>query len=73
MNEVGPAPLSNRVGAVTDEELLLFEMQHLRYIVSHVMCVERSKQVVWYLRGPVLTVMLVVNASTRSKPLLSYR
>ena len=27
----------------------------------------------WYLRGPVLTVMLVVNASTRSKPLLPYR
>ena len=35
MNEVGPAPLSNRVVAVTDEELLLVEMQHLRYIVSH--------------------------------------
>ena len=35
MNEVGPAPLSNRVAAVTDEELLLVEMQHLRYMVSH--------------------------------------
>ena len=29
MNEVEPAQLSNRVVAVTDEELLLVEMQHV--------------------------------------------
>ena len=68
--------LSNRVVAVTDGELLFVEMQHLRYIVSHrshTWCVESSRQVVWYLHGPVPTVILVVNALTRSKPLLSYR
>ena len=30
MNEVEPAQLSNRVVAVTDEELLLVDMQHVR-------------------------------------------
>ena len=30
MNEVGPAQLSNRVVAMTDEELLLIGMQHVR-------------------------------------------
>ena len=31
MNEVEPAQLSNRVVAVTDEELLLVDMQHVRW------------------------------------------
>ena len=44
-NEVGLAPVSNRVVTVSDEELVLVEMQHVRYMVSmsvssqsHVMC-----------------------------------
>ena len=32
-NEVGLAPVSNRVLTCSDEELLIVEMQHLRYIV----------------------------------------
>ena len=44
-NEVGLAPVSNRVVTVSDEELVLVELQHERYMVSmsvssqsHVMC-----------------------------------
>ena len=44
-DEVSLAPVSNRVVTVNDEELLIVEMQHLRYMVSisvssqsHVMC-----------------------------------
>ena len=44
-NEVGLAPVSNRVVTGSDEELLIVEMQHRRYMVSilvslhvHVIC-----------------------------------
>ena len=44
-NEVGLGPVSNRVVTVSDEELVLVEVQHERYMVSmsvssqsHVMC-----------------------------------
>jgi hypothetical protein len=45
IHEVGLAPVSNRVVTGSDEELLIVEMQHRRYMVSisvsshvHVIC-----------------------------------
>ena len=50
-NEVRLAPVSNRVGTGSDEELLLVKMQHVRYVVSmsvplqsHVVCYKEYKR-----------------------------